>query len=147
MVLTVRNATASMENVIGKLLCVVPEDLCSSEYIMEIPGLGKQQNQRVTWCHEQLHETYEDWLWKVWTDEWTFNIAAFGRCVWVFQTPFEMFHPDSVDEKWQFGQKSQIIWVVFCGTLKSDQYFVTVGPRIDLSIYTTVILDLLLIWF
>lgn len=40
-----------------------------------------------------------------------------------------------------------MIWGAFCGTLKSDLYFVPSGKKIDSSVYTTKTLDPLLILF
>lgn len=74
-----------------------------------------------------------------------FNTARFGHCPWVIPTPFEEFHPDCVEERCESGRKSVMIWGAFCGTLKSNLYFVPAGTKIDSSVYTTEILDPLLI--
>jgi hypothetical protein len=84
----------------------------------------------------------------VWTDESTFNTADFGHRQWVIRRPDEEYHPDCIDERWESGKQSVMIWRAFCGPeLKSNIYFVPSGSKIDFSFYTTTILNPLLIPF
>lgn len=87
------------------------------------------------------------WLRVVWTDESTYSTKGFGHRPMVLRRPDEEYHPDCIDEIWESGRKSQMVWGAFCGELKSELFFVPSGAKINGETYTTEILDPLLIPF
>lgn len=105
------------------------------------------KEKRVQWCRDRLHWGYEEWFRTVWTDESTFNTAGFGHRPWVIRRADEEFHPDCIDEGWESGKQSVMIWGAFCGHLKTDLFFVPSGTKVDSATYATEILDPLLIPF
>lgn len=102
---------------------------------------------RVQWCQEREHWTEEDWLRVVWTDESTYSTKGFAFRPMVIRTADEEFHPDCIDEEWESGRKSVMVWGAFCGELKSELFFVPSGAKLDSGKYTQHILDPLLIPF
>jgi hypothetical protein len=96
---------------------------------------------RVEWCQARLHWTYDDWFRTVWTDESIFNTSGFGHRPWVLRTPEEEYHPDCIDETWESGRKSTMIWGAFCGEMKSELVFTPAGVTIKSQTYVDHILD------
>jgi len=60
----------------------------------------------------------------LWTDESTFSTAVFGNRPWVKRKVLEEYHSDCIDETFEFGCESRMIWGGFCGTLKSRLVFI-----------------------
>ena len=50
------------------------------------------------------------WLRVVWTDESTYSTKGFGHRPMVLRRPDEEYHPDCIDEIWESGRKSQMVW-------------------------------------
>ncbi|RPB04069.1 hypothetical protein L873DRAFT_1938180, partial [Choiromyces venosus 120613-1] len=57
-----------------------------------------------------------DWLRVVWTDESIFSTAEFGNWPWVTRQASEKFHADCLDETFESGRESRMIWGTFYGT-------------------------------
>lgn len=53
----------------------------------------------------------------------------------MIQTPFEVFHYNCVNGKWESEQKRVKLWGAFCGKLKSDVNFVPSSTKIGSSVY------------
>ncbi|RPA99617.1 hypothetical protein L873DRAFT_1843518 [Choiromyces venosus 120613-1] len=66
-------------------------------------------------------------LWTLWTDESTFSTTGFGHRPWVLRRPEEEFHPDCIDETWESGRESVMIWGGFCGEMKSELQVIPPG--------------------
>jgi len=64
----------------------------------------------------------------------------------VLRRPDE-YHPDCIDEIWESGRTSQMVWGAFYVELKSKLFFVPSGAKINGDTYTKEILDPLLIPF
>lgn len=79
---------------------------------------------RVAWCQERLDWTYDDWKRVVWTDESSFSTSGFGHRPWVTRKADEEYHKDCVDEVFDSGRKSKMVWGAFCGTTKSSLVFI-----------------------
>ncbi|RPA97389.1 hypothetical protein L873DRAFT_1640778, partial [Choiromyces venosus 120613-1] len=102
---------------------------------------------RVKWCQDRLHWTYEDWIQTLWTDESTFSTTGFGHRPWVLRRPEEEFHPDCIDETWESGRESVMIWGGIYGEMKSELQVIPPGVKVDSIYYVTHILDPVLIPF
>ena len=94
----------------------------------------------VAWYREHLNWTYQDWLWVVWTDESMFSTAGFRNRPWVMRKATEEYHEDCVDETFESGRQSKMVWGAFCGTLKSQLVFVPTKAKVDSSFYVTKIM-------
>jgi len=95
---------------------------------------------RVAWCRERLGWGFDDWLRVLWTDESTFSTAGFGHRPWVTRKASEEYHADCVDETFESGRESQMIWGGFCGTIKSKLVFIPSKAKVDSSLYVTTIM-------
>jgi len=71
----------------------------------------------------------------VWTDECNFSTAGFSHRPWVTGRPEEEFHPDCIDEVWQSGRKSVMVWGAFCGEMKSQLDIVPPGTTMNSKKY------------
>ncbi|KAI5842155.1 hypothetical protein DFP73DRAFT_480354, partial [Morchella snyderi] len=71
----------------------------------------------------------------VWTDESIFNTSGFGHRPWVLRTPEDEYHPDCIDETWESGRKSNMIWGQFCAEMKSELVFTPAGVTIKSQTY------------
>ena len=94
----------------------------------------------MVWCRQRLNWTYEDWLRVVWMDKSTFSTAGFGNRPWVTRKATQEYHVDYVDETFESGRQSKIVWGAFCGTLKSKLVFVPTKAKVDSSFYVTKIM-------
>lgn len=90
---------------------------------------------RVAWCRARLDWTYEDWLRVLWTDESTFSTAGFGNRPWVTRKASEEFHADCIDETFDSGRESRMIWGAFCGTTRSQLVFIPPKAKVDSALY------------
>ncbi|KAH0603088.1 uncharacterized protein H6S33_008092 [Morchella sextelata] len=57
------------------------------------------------------------------------------------------YHSDCIDETWESGRKSTMIWGEFCGEMKSELVFTPAGVTIKSQTYVDEILDPYLIPF
>jgi len=94
----------------------------------------------VAWCQEGLDWGYEDWPRVLWTDESTFSTAGFGNRPWVTRKTTEEYHADCVDETFESGRQSKMIWGAFCSTLKSRLVFIPGKAKVNSSLYVTSIM-------
>ena len=117
----------------------------TNQYRWRIREVNKKK--RVDWCQRHLHRTDEEWLRVVWTDESSYSTKGFGHRPLVLRRADEEYHPDCIDEIWESGRKSQMVWGAFCRELKSELFFVKSGAKIDSESYTKEILDPLLFPF
>lgn len=108
---------------------------------------AKNKDLRVKWCQDRLHWTYNDWLRTVWTDESTFTTVGFSHRPWVLRRPGEEFHPDCIDETWESGRESVMVWGGFCGEMKSELHIIPPKTKVNSSYYVTHVLDPILIPF
>jgi len=95
---------------------------------------------RVAWCQERLDWGYEDWPRVLWTDESTFSTAGFGNRLWVTRKTTKEYHADCVDETFESGRQSKMIWGAFCSTLNSRLVFIPGKAKVDSSLYVTSIM-------
>lgn len=96
---------------------------------------------RVAWCQERLNWTRDDWLRVLWTDESTFSTAGFANRSWVTRKASEEYHPDCIDETFDSGRQSKMVWGAFCGTLKSDLVFIPGKAKVDSVLYVETVME------
>lgn len=114
------------------------------------PGLRQTSKpKRLAWALAHRNWTYEDWLHFLWTDELQFSTTGFSNRPPITRRDGdkEAFNADCVDEQWRSGQENQIVWGAFSDEEKSELCFVPAKVSIDSALYTTTILDPLLIPF
>jgi len=102
---------------------------------------------RVAWCQQRLHWTYEDWKRVVWTNKLTFSTAGFGHRAWVTRKADEEYHQDCIDEVWESGQESRMVWGAFCGTTKSDLVFIPGKAKVNAVTYVETVMKPYLVPF
>ena len=64
---------------------------------------------------EHLSWTYEEWKRVLWTGESTFSTAGPGHRPWATRSPEEECHPDFINEIFNQGRESRMVWGGFCG--------------------------------
>lgn len=96
---------------------------------------------RLAWCYDLLHWTEEEWKRILWTDESSFSTAGFGHRPWVIRLPSEEYHPDCVDETFQQGRQSKMVWGGFCGQLKSELIFIPGKAKLDSAMYVEKVME------
>lgn len=69
---------------------------------------------RVQWAQAHLSWTYE-WKSVLWTDGSSISTACFGHRPWVIRLPDEEHHPDCIDEIFNQGRQSGMVWGAFVG--------------------------------
>src|SRR5207237_10362558 len=69
---------------------------------------------RVAWCQERLSWSYEDWLPVLWTDKSTFSTVGFGNRPRVTRKASEEYYTDCIDETFESGRQTKMIWRGFC---------------------------------
>ncbi|RPB05204.1 hypothetical protein L873DRAFT_1663995, partial [Choiromyces venosus 120613-1] len=83
----------------------------------------------------------------LWMDESTFSMAGFGHHLLVLYRLKEDFHPDCIDETWESGRESIMVWGEFCGEMKLELNIIPPKIKVDSWYYVTYILDPVLILF
>ncbi|RPA97774.1 hypothetical protein L873DRAFT_1689844 [Choiromyces venosus 120613-1] len=78
------------------------------------------RQKHVKWCQQRLHWTYKEWSRILWTNKSTFSTTGFGHHPWVIRLPEEEFHIDCMDQTFEQGRESTMVWGGFCGTTKSE---------------------------
>jgi len=73
----------------------------------------------------------------LWMDESTFSTAGFGNRAWVTRKASEEYHADCMDETFESGRQSQMIWGGFCGTLKSRLVYIPCKAKVDSALYVS----------
>jgi len=80
---------------------------------------------------DRLGSGYEDWLRVLWTDKSTFSTTGFRNHPWVMRKVSEEYYADCVDETFESGHTSLMIWGGFCDTLKSRLVFIPCKAKVD----------------
>ena len=96
---------------------------------------------RVQWAQEHLSRTYEEWKRVLWTDGSSFSTAGFGHRPWVIPSPEEEYHLDCIDEVFNQGRQSKMVWGGFCGGTKSELVFVPGRATLDSAAYVTTVME------
>jgi hypothetical protein len=96
---------------------------------------------RVAWCRARLDWTYEEWKRVLWTDESSFSTAGFGHRPWAIRTAEKEYHPDCIDETFEQGRQSRMVWGGFWGSKKSKLVIVPGKAKLDSATYVTAIME------